>query len=87
MERFSDLKNKEVINICDGTRYGYIRDLEIDIQCAKIIAVIIPIEGKMWGFFCPEEEYRIPWCCIVKIGEDIILVDVNTDEILQNTPK
>ena len=86
MERFSDLKNKEVINICDGTRYGFVKDLEIDIKCARIISIIIPVDGKMWGLFCSDEEYCIPWNCIVKIGDDIILVDVKTEDILKNVP-
>lgn len=86
MERFSELKNKEVINICDGTRYGYIRDLEIDTKTARILAIIIPIEGKFWGIFCSEEEYCIPWSCIVKIGDDIILVDGRTEDMLRNVP-
>ncbi len=84
MERFCELRNKEVINICDGTRYGYVKDLEIDTKSARILAIIVPIEGKGFGLFCSDKEYCIPWACIVKIGDDIILVDVKTDEILRN---
>ena len=35
-ERFSELKEKEVINICDGKRLGSICDLEIDSMTGKI---------------------------------------------------
>ncbi|MBO8435173.1 MAG: PRC-barrel domain-containing protein, partial [Tyzzerella sp.] len=51
---------------------------------ARILAIIAPIEGKGFGLFCSDKEYCIPWACIVKIGDDIILVDVKTDEILRN---
>ena len=29
MEKFSDLQEKEVINICDGRRLGFVGDLEL----------------------------------------------------------
>lgn len=82
MERFSDLRQKEVINICDGSRLGFVCDLEFDEKWGKIIALIIPADGKMWNFFCKTREYRVPWRCIKRIGDDIILVEVDPEEIL-----
>ena len=29
LERFSCLRRKEVVNVCDGCRLGYVGDLEI----------------------------------------------------------
>lgn len=81
-ERLCDLKQKEVINICDGIRLGFVCDIEFDIKTARIISIIIPQGNKLLGFFCSEKEYRIPWNCICKIGDDIILVKVNLNEIL-----
>lgn len=82
LERFTDLRQKEVINVCDGCRFGYVCDIEFDPCSGRIVTLIIPEEGKFWGVFCKEKEYRIPWNCIRKIGDDIILVEVNTEEIL-----
>ena len=45
MEKFSDLQEKEVINICDGRRLGFVGDLELDIPSGKIRTLIIPVEG------------------------------------------
>ena len=42
MERFCELKQKEVINVCDGCRLGYTTDLEFDSCTGNIIALIIP---------------------------------------------
>lgn len=84
MERFCELKQKEVINVCDGCRLGYVSDLEFDKCNGKIIALIIPAEnGKMWNIFGGGNEYYIPWKCIKKIGDDIILIDANIEELLQ----
>ena len=35
MEKFSDLQEKEVINICDGRRLGFVGDLELDIPSGE----------------------------------------------------
>lgn len=35
MERFCELKQKEVINVCDGCRLGYVTDLELDVCTGK----------------------------------------------------
>lgn len=70
---FSALRDKEVINTADGCRLGYVCDLEIDPICGQIIALLIPGKG---GLLRPGKcrEIRIPWNCIVRIGDDLILV-------------
>jgi len=82
MDSFSDFRKKEVINICDGMRLGYVNDLEIDTRIGKICKIIVP-EGRLFGVFYSEKEYIIPWDCIRKIGDDIILVDVVVEEVLE----
>lgn len=81
-ERFSCLREKEVINICDGRRLGFVCDLEIDIFSGKICTLIIPEDGARWNLFCKERLFFVPWRCIKRIGDDIILVEVDADEVL-----
>ncbi len=76
MEMVSGLQKKEVINLCDGCRLGYVCDLEIDLCTGKICSIVVPGEGRWLSLFGKCEDYVIPWCEIKKIGEDIILVDV-----------
>ena len=83
MERFCDLKQKEVINICDGCRLGYVTDLEFDVRTGKVIALMIPAECGRFHFFGGGQEYYIPWRCIKKIGDDIILIEANIEELLR----
>ena len=75
LERFSDLKCKEVIHVCEGVRLGYIRDLDVELQTGQIRTVIVPGPCRFFGLFGREEDYVIPWCCIRRIGDDLILVD------------
>ena len=69
----TDLRRKEVINISTGTRLGNVCDLELDLKCGRITALIGPEHQPIFSFK-RAEEYRIPWECINKIGDDIILV-------------
>ena len=82
MARMYDLRQKEIINIRDGSRFGFVSDLDLDTECGNILALIVPGPGRVLGVFGRDQEYRIPWDMITKIGEDIILVDCETGKVL-----
>ncbi|GMQ59898.1 YlmC/YmxH family sporulation protein [Vallitalea sediminicola] len=82
MVRIYDMKQKEVINSNDGIRLGFISDIEVDLQEGKLIKLIVPGPAKLFGMFGRGKEYQIPWDSIKKIGEDIILVEINVDDSL-----
>ena len=69
------MKNKEVINICDGRRLGYVVDGQIDIVQGKLLSIIVPGECNFLGI-SRGDDILIPWECIERIGDDIILVKV-----------
>ena len=75
----NDLRDKEVINICDGRILGYVDDIEIDICSGKLIALIVPCESSFLGF-AKGRSVVILWECIEKIGEDAILVKLDMRE-------
>ena len=79
MSRIMDLRNKEVININTGARLGYIYDVEINITSGVLEAIVVPGPARFFGLFGREEDYVIEWKEIQKIGEDIILVDIQLD--------
>ena len=83
MERIATLKHKEVINIRDGFRLGYVCDIVIDVKCGRVLALIVPGPGCFFGLLGREKEYVIGWCCIVKIGDDIILIDAELKNLLK----
>lgn len=74
--RIADFRCKEVINVCDGNRLGFVEDVLVELPCGKIVAIIVPGPCRYLGFFGREIDFVIPWDCIVKIGEDIILAEV-----------
>lgn len=78
--RFCELQHKEVINVTDCKCLGNVKDLEFDECDGKIKTLIVPGPGKWMGCVCREFEIFIPWNKIVKIGPDIILVDIDEKE-------
>lgn len=77
---FCQLKNKDVINVCDGKNYGNIIDITFDTCCGKILGIIVPYNKSFFQIFKSSNNIFIPYNRICKIGKDIILVDI----IMQN---
>jgi len=75
MFKISELRQKEIINISDGKRLGFVSDIEINMETGTIEAIIIPSESKFFRFFTRENDVVIPWHEIKKIGIDVILID------------
>ena len=73
--RIRDFRCKEVINICDGCRLGYVGDVNVQVPEGTVVAIVVYGPCRFFGLFGKREEYYIPWKCIKKIGDDIILVE------------
>ena len=86
-KRFSSLKCKEVVNICDGARLGFVTDVEVDIKNGRIVAIIVPGPCKFFGMIGRRDDFLIPWNCIRQIGDDIILIEVELEKIRLPRPK
>ena len=72
---FSDLRYKEVIDVRSGFRLGYVCDAEFDDGEGRIVSLITPGKAKFFGLLGREDDYVLPWDCIVRIGSDIILFE------------
>lgn len=85
--RFSTLKCKEVVNVCDGARLGFVSDVEVDTCNGCILAIIVPCKSKYFGLIGSREDFVIPWRCIKRIGDDIILVEGDLNNFCLPRPK
>ena len=74
MGRALTFKQKEVINIRDGRRMGFVQDVEADFENGSITAIIVQSNGKLFNV-SSKNDVVISWDKIVRIGEDTILVD------------
>ena len=81
MERIPNQWGKEVV-VCSycGEYCGNATTETPDYEkCGQICAIIVPGPGKYLGCFCRDVEYCIPWCDIVRIGPDIVLVNLKDE--------
>ena len=76
MGRALTFKQKEVINLNDGKRLGYVQDVEADFESGEITAIVVPGTPKLFSVG-NKNDIVIPWSKIKRIGEDIILVEMN----------
>ena len=72
-----DFKRKEVINITDGRRLGFVQDVCADLETGKITSIIVPGgTNKLINFLSSSNDIVIEWNKIKCIGEDLILVEI-----------
>ena len=72
----SDIRNKEVINVNNGARLGYVDDVEINTDNASVLALIVYGQARFFGLFGRDDDIVIKCDQIQLIGEDAILVNV-----------
>lgn len=73
--RIRDFRCKEVINVCDGAAWATCRTWTCGCRRGRLVAIIVYGPGRFFGLFGRGEEFYIPWECIQRIGDDIILID------------
>jgi len=71
----NDLRAKEVINVTDGARLGYVSDAVIELDTGKVTALVVPGTYKFMGLFGKDDDFVISWERIKRIGDDLIIID------------
>lgn len=72
-----DFKHKEVINIKDGKRLGYVQDVTADLKSGNITSIIVPGSSKFFTNIFSNNDITIPWTSIKCISDELILVDID----------
>ena len=71
-----DFKHKEVVNIKNGKRLGYVQDVCADLETGVITSIIVPGSNKFMSIFSSNNDIVIPWQNVKCIGDDLILVEI-----------
>jgi YlmC/YmxH family sporulation protein len=79
LTNYWDLAEKDVVNIKNGEVIGRFDDVEIDTRKGKITAFYIEEGSKFMGMLGKTKPKRIRWEEILKIGMDVIIVNVDDD--------
>lgn len=81
--RLSKLGGKEIVNLSDGGRLGVLADsdLLINERNGKIKAMLVPDYKNQFSIFSDNKSYfEIPWNCVRKIGNDMIIIEIEDEE-------
>ena len=76
MGRVSLFRNNEVVNLSDGRRLGYVCDADVNFETGRLEAIMVAGTGKLFGAPAKDSELVIPFEKIRKIGDDVIIVDI-----------
>ncbi|MCD8502507.1 MAG: YlmC/YmxH family sporulation protein [Bacillaceae bacterium] len=79
--RLSEISGKEIVDFDKGERLGILgqTDLVIDEETGQIESFVIP-SLKWFGLGKKEKEVIVHWRQIMKIGTDMIMIDVNKED-------
>jgi len=67
-----------VVNVIDGKKLGRLCDIALNCR-GQTLGIIVPGESKFFRSITGTNTIFIPWHCILKIGDDVILVDLNNN--------
>ncbi|HHW98371.1 MAG TPA: YlmC/YmxH family sporulation protein [Firmicutes bacterium] len=78
MLRVSDLRLREIVNVLDGRRLGLVQDLDIDLDAGRVRGLLAQgAPAKFLGLLGREQDLYIAWEQIIRIGSDVILVELD----------
>ena len=80
VQRFTQLRCKEVICVADGRRLGFVSDVQVEVPDGCLRAIVVPGPCRILGILGRRDDYLIPWRCIRRVGPEIVLVDVKIEE-------
>ncbi len=72
---FIELSKKTVINVADGKELGSVCDL-IFSGCAQVLGLVVPGKKSLLKSITNADTIYIPWNRIIKIGADVVLVEM-----------
>ena len=81
------LRNKEIINIKNGARLGYIDDLEFDTETSEVKSFIVYGRPRFFGLFGKDDDIVITCGDIQIIGVDTVLIAVDEAELAKRYAK
>lgn len=70
-----ELQTRDVVNVIDGNKLGKITDIEVDFDTGKILELTISKNKGLLSF--GNNQIKITWDKIVKIGGEVIIVNCN----------
>lgn len=79
---YNELRKRDVINVSDGRCLGRIIDIRLDFPEGVLVGIVVP-GRRVHGIFklFDKSQLYIDESRIIKIGGDVILVDINCGDL------
>lgn len=77
----AELRDKEVIDIKTGAKLGFVDDIEINLERATVIALVVYGRPRFFGLLGRDDDIIIKCKEIEIIGVDTILIRMEEKEI------
>lgn len=77
----SEMRNKEIINIKNGARLGYVDDIEFETETAAVKSFIVYGRTRLFGFLGKEDDLIITCDKIKIVGVDTILISTDDTNV------
>lgn len=77
----SEMRNKEIINIKNGARLGYVDDIEFETETASVKSFIVYGRTRFFGFLGKEDDLIITCDEIEVVGVDTILISADDTKL------
>jgi len=71
-----ELQERQVVNIADGKCLGNLKDIELNLWTGSIRSLVLPGMSGFWNRLQKSGELIVPWDKVVRIGVDVILIDM-----------
>ena len=72
---FQEIAARRVINMADGKELGHVCDM-IFTAVGRVMGLVVPGKKSFFKSFTNSDNIFIPWNNIIKIGSDVILVEL-----------
>ena len=59
--RIAELRYKEVISVTDGSRFGYVGDMEVDLESGQVRALVVPGRLRLFGLLGSKNSASRGW--------------------------
>lgn len=82
-----ELCERDVVNMASGVNLGRVDDIAFSEATAGITHIVLYGKLKLFGLLGREEDTYIPWSEIQKIGQDVLLIDTQTEKLPQSKRK
>lgn len=76
MIKATQLELKDIVNLSDGAKLGPVKDLHIDLETGRVVALVLQAPRRYWGLVRSGRDMVIPWELVKKFGVDTVLVDL-----------